>query len=129
YLLSFSRNSTAAGLVRSLGAPVSLPPVLRRSQLPRAQRLLNDARVIAGALATTTTTRVLAANLAALGARVVWTGDESSLAEFAPAAEAWAEPVVWRPLTQSSEATPQPELRAHGLVFDATGLQDASGLG
>lgn len=131
YLLSLSRNPTTAGLVRTLGLPMSLPPVLPRAKLPRAPRLLNDVNVVVGAIDVTPTLSALASQLAPLGARVVWTGGESGLGAFAAASEAWAEPVVHQPLPPFGELheVPRPradnpaQTRAHGLLFDATGVR------
>lgn len=135
YLLSLSRNPTTAGLVRSLGLPVTLPPVLRRGKLPRARRLLNDVNVAVGAIDITPTLSVLASQLAPFGARVVWTGAETALGAFTAASEAWAEPVVHEPLPPTIDTAPQtaganaavgekaPKNRAHGLLFDATGVR------
>jgi 3-oxoacyl-[acyl-carrier protein] reductase len=125
YLLSFSRNPTTAGLVRTLGLRGSLPPVLRRANAARTQRLLNDVRVVAGAMRPAHATAMIAGQLAAMGARVVWTGTEPELALFTPGAEAWAEPVVHLPLksADSNEGVTKSYPRVYGLVFDATGIR------
>lgn len=136
YLLSLSRNATTKSLVKSLGLPVTLPPVLRRSSESRALRLLNDVEVVVGASAVGDATRELGKHLAPMGARVIWTGEPSHESLFSSAAEAWAEPV--RTLTlqvnadvalsadspaKSQPATAPALPRVYALVFDATGLR------
>lgn len=93
YLLSLSRNVTARSLVKSLGLPVNLPPVLKRAKTPRGLRLLEDVEVVVGCSNITDVTRELSKHLAPMGARVVWTGSPDDAAIFDAAAEAWAEPV------------------------------------
>lgn len=155
YLLSLSRNRTTRNVVKSLGLPLTLPPVLVRSSAPRRLRLLDDVEVIVGCSTVTAATRELGRHLAPMGARVAWTGEGADVALFRAGSEAWAEPVrvavvsehqkasdwaeggsrgngtavegagVNGPAPNGGTANPQPRQsgRAHGLVFDATGLQ------
>jgi 3-oxoacyl-[acyl-carrier protein] reductase len=141
YLLSLSRNATTKSLVKSLGLPVTLPPVLRRPKESRALRLLSDVEVVVGAIDVGDITRELGRHLAPMGARVVWTGAAEHVSLFTSAGEAWAEPVRVMPLqvngATSNGQAPQREIaggaasengaaalpRPYGLVFDATGLR------
>lgn len=136
YLLSLSRNQTTRSLVKSLGLPLTLPPVLARSSSPRRLRLLDDVEVIVGCSTITDATRELGKHLAPLGARVVWTGDPADVALFRAGGEAWAEPVRVAAVSEQDEtrasagvnaaasaARRGQSVRAHGLVFDATGLR------
>lgn len=138
YLLSLSRNPATKSVVKSLGLPVTLPPVLSRPEGARAQRLLNDVEFAVGAVRATDVTRELGKHLAPMGARVVWTGAAEHLDLFSGAAQAWAEPVRVVPLPAQNESSSEPAgssgatapsggpeemRRVYGLVFDATGLR------
>lgn len=133
YLLSLSRNATTKSLVKSLGLPVTLPPVLRRASGARTLRLLDDVEIVVGAIDVGDVTRELGKHLAPMGARVTWTGEVGQTSLFTSAGEAWAEPVRHLPLQElaqmpeaaepSSGSTTARTGRAHGLVFDATGLR------
>lgn len=152
YLLSLSRNPTTKQVVKSLGLPVSLPPVLSRTKQPRAQRLLSDVQVVVGSSGASAVTRELGKHLAPMGARVTWTGAPEQVTWFEAAGEAWAEPVQCEPLpdrasfdakpkngaahpTASSEGAATGDTsaaaeaararakRVHALVFDATALR------
>ncbi len=139
YLLSLSRHTTTRSLVKSLGLPVALPPALRRPKEPRGLRLLSDVEVVVGCSSVTEVTREVAKHLAPMGARVVWTGAPEDTSLFAPAAEAWAEPVrlavsgerpiaVDPPSQGTRRSSPRRDetataQRIHGLVFDATGIR------
>lgn len=131
YLLSLSRNTATRSLVKSLGLPVTLPPVLRRPREPRGLRLLNDLEVVVGCSSVTDVTRELAQHLAPMGARVVWTGVPEDASLFARGAEAWAEPVRLAGLDEpaageSPQASHGASQRVYGLVFDATGIRSRS---
>lgn len=115
YLLSLSRNPTTKQVVKSLGLPVSLPPVLARTKQPRAQRLLSDVQVVVGSSGVGAVTQELGKHLAPMGARVTWTGAPEQLAWFEAAGEAWAEPV---------QSLPLPELT--GLDPNANGVSHPS---
>lgn len=151
YLLSLSRNPTTKQVVKSLGLPVSLPPVLSRTKQPRAQRLLSDVQVVVGSSGASAVTRELGKHLAPMGARVTWTGAPDQVTWFEAAGEAWAEPVQSSPLPElasldanskdgaSHGAATKPSTasdnsgteaaaslrakRVHALVFDATALR------
>lgn len=131
YFLSLSRNATTRSLVKSLGLPVSLPAVLRRPSGARARRLLNDARVVVGGMEVGAAMHSVAATLAPMGARVVWTGAAESLPVFQPAAEAWAEPATHWPLDgveHSEEAVQSGVGPVFGLLFDATSVRTRADL-
>lgn len=130
YFLSLSRNATTRSLVKSLGLPLALPPVLRRPSGARTRRLLNDARVVVGGIASGAAMHCIATSLAPMGARVVWTGEPDALSTFRAAAEAWAEPVTHCVLPAQPGTDRDAESRVNdsigptfGLLFDATGVR------
>lgn len=112
-LVSLAANPTARRWVSKLGLPIPLPQTLERLQGPRVERPLADRTVIVGGPGELIPS--LAALLPRLGATVAPVGLDRAL--FVQGGAAWSRPPV-------DEA----ELRAHALVFDATGLQTAASL-
>ncbi len=121
YLLELSKSAGARNLVRTLGLPLPMPPVLRRGKEPWAERILNDETVVVGAHAPTALLEAVASVIAPAGGRVIWTGAQASDGTFAQPAEAWAEPVVYR-------AEPDDTTRVSALVYDASAITNPAQL-
>ncbi len=126
YLLELSKNPSARNVVRSLGLPVPMPPVLRRSGAPWSERVLPDETVVVGTSAADATAvpllDAMAGVIAPAGGRVIWTGSEAHGAQFMRAAEAWAEPV-------SRASTPVSGMKARALVYDASTISSPEEVG
>ncbi len=144
YFLQMSKNPTTRALVKSLGLPLPMPPPLRREKQPWRTRILSDESVIVGAVDKPELLQPLAETLAPSGARVIWAGASEHLQVFEQAAEAWAEPAKQLPADeqaapngQTAEGKNAPTdgkraeqaLRVQALIYDASGIENASQLG
>jgi len=110
FLVRLSANKTASAVVRGLG--MSLPQPLRRVSGPIKIELLKGRAVFVAAGAGAALTEVLQAALHRAGAEIWLQGGAPTDSR-----------------TKSLDPTNLPdELRAHALVFDATGLASAEGL-
>ncbi len=115
FLLELGQNPQARRLIKSLGLPIPVPQVLRRSHSPYEERPLAERAVVvagAGELGS-----VLGDTLSRAGANPHVVGDEAAL-------EPWRDPgeAFGRPATLHAPGEPPEGLRADALVFDATGI-------
>lgn len=96
--LQLGQNPNARRLIRTLGLPVTLPPVLRRAKGPSLSRPLQSERIVVGAAPGGALHDTLSQVLAATGAEV-----------------------------RSPEAA-SGDVKPHALVFDGTGITNAASL-
>ena len=119
-LLALGRNQRARALVRRMGIPLPLPVPLDRDPGPWKARPLADARVVVGAAPAAAALEAIAACVASAGGDAYLASPEAAAAFQAPC-EAFSRPA--RPLDSLAEGE-----RVRALVFDATGIDDVSGL-
>lgn len=117
-LLQLSGNPRARQLVKSLGLPVPMPQVLRRARGPYEERPLRDRTLLIGGGLIGELAESLARSVIEAGADVVIRGGTGA---FDAPAEAWGRPL--RDVSDLSETE-----RVHGMVFDASHIQDVLGL-
>ena len=123
-LLQLGQHPQARRLVKTLGLPLPIPQTLSRAKTPMEARPLHDYEiVVSGAHSNTTITKVLAQTLTKAGATPLVTGGAQLPESFLAQGEAWGRP----PRGLMLDALPD-KLRFDGMVFDATELQDATGL-
>jgi 3-oxoacyl-[acyl-carrier protein] reductase len=116
FLVNLGANNTARKMVKTLGLPIPLPQKLWRQSGPWEAAPLADRDVVVHADGELT--EALAGSIGAAGANPWVLGD---LSTFAAHGEAWGRP----PKQASDELGPK---RAHGLVFDATGISSPDAL-
>lgn len=118
FLVDLSQHPVFRQTVKQLGLPLPMPEKLRRARGPWEDRPLADRAVVVftagGALGNT-----LATALAPAGAVPHVVGEATDLRPFLSPGEAFGRP----PVHHAPGASPPEDLRAHGLVFDATGLR------
>ena len=114
-LLELSKNPTASKLIKNLGLPIPMPIVLRRAKGPMAARPLADLNVVVASGPNATLTATLARDLAEAGANPL-VHSSTDIAPFKGPGEAFGRPAV---AVSNDDAK---QHRAHGFVFDATGV-------
>jgi 3-oxoacyl-[acyl-carrier protein] reductase len=122
-LLDIAGNPQARRLVKSLGLPIPLPETLRRGRGPWEERPLDDAQVVFAAGAGGELAETAATTLVKAGAFPHVVGDEAAAAPFQGPGEAWGR----LPKVHAPDAVPE-GLKAHALVFDASGIDDPAKL-
>ncbi len=123
FLLELSRNPTARKLIKTAGLPVPMPQSLRRAKGPRDERPLHDHAIVFGSHPGGAMAPLVAQTMAIAGADVHLVGEPALAQPFAEPGEAYGRPA--RPL--DLDALPD-GFKAHGFLFDATGLDDPSQL-
>lgn len=114
-LLEISKNPTASRFVKSLGLPLPIPAVLKRSKAPMETLELFDLNVVYGG-ANGAATPTLARALAEAGANPFVDPAVNVTPFKAPGEVFGRHPIV------TTEESPQ-NVRPHALVFDATGIK------
>jgi 3-oxoacyl-[acyl-carrier protein] reductase len=117
YLVELAGNPQARRLIKSLGLPVPLPTKLERNTGPWLERPLQDRAVVVGAAPGAALQAVLAATLAPAGANPYLVGDPALAAPYVGPGEAYGRP------PHLVADGPQDGLTAHGLIYDATGIE------
>ncbi|HEY8431187.1 MAG TPA: 3-oxoacyl-ACP reductase [Sandaracinaceae bacterium] len=121
-LLELSKNESARKVIRSLGLPLPMPPVLERAKGPWEERPLADRSIVVGRGPSAELEATIAETLARAGADPVLAGSGHDEALYRAPGEAYGRPA--RPLP-----SPVPErFLAHGLLFDASGFSSPSDL-
>lgn len=120
FLLEMSKNPSVRRAVQSLGLPLPMPQVLRRGRGGWTERPLQDEAVVVGSAPGGGLAEVLAKTLTQAGADPLLL-DDALLPAFGDLGEAYGRPARVVPMEG-------PGLRARGLVFDATGVEDPVGL-
>lgn len=120
FLLELGQNPTARRVIQTLGLPVPMPQSLRRAKGAWEERPLHDEDVVFGAAPGGSTTEVVARTLACAGA---WPHVVGSLEPFAAPGEAFGRPPHALHLAEIPDG-----FKARALVFDATGIENASQL-
>ncbi|MEM9459259.1 MAG: 3-oxoacyl-ACP reductase [Myxococcota bacterium] len=123
FFLELGRNPTARKLIKTVGLPVPMPQSLRRAKGPRVERPLHDYAIVFGSHPGSAMAPVLARTLARAGADTHLLGEPDLKTPFVEPGEAYGRPA--RML--DPEALPE-GFRAHGFVFDATGLTEPAQL-
>lgn len=122
-LLELSQRPQARNVVRSLGLPLPLPQQLKRGSGPWPQRPIDDATVVVGGrLENDALGGALAHTITEAGGDPHVIGDKAA-APFREPGEAYGR----RPRIHEPGEAPE-DVRADALVFDGTGLSDASSL-
>jgi 3-oxoacyl-[acyl-carrier protein] reductase len=127
-LLQLGQSPPARKLIRALGLPLPLPHALRRVGGPWEERPLADQAIAMGAAPGGTLAAAIGRTLAAAGANphlVDAAGREPPAASEAAALRELGE-AYGRPPRPLDPTAPLPRL--DGLVFDATGIADPTGL-
>ena len=119
FFVDLGKNPTARKLIKTIGLPVPMPPSLRRAKGPRQDRPLHDYELVYGAAPGGVMASVVARTLVMAGAEVRLVGEDSLQQPFAEPGEAYGRPARMLSLTEIPD-----RLKAHGFVFDATGLTD-----
>jgi 3-oxoacyl-[acyl-carrier protein] reductase len=120
-LLAIGQNPRTRAIVRRLGLPLPLPVSLRRNAGPWRARPLAEARVVVGAAAGARLLAVVAECVAAAGADSFLASSLTASTAFRPPCEMFGRPA--RALDTLAE-----EEQIDALVFDASGVDDSSGL-
>lgn len=123
FFLELSKNPTTRKLIKTVGLPVPMPPVLRRAKGPRQERPLHDQQVVYGAAAGGAMATASALTLARAGADAWVVGEDALHLPFVEPGEAYGRPARMLDLTEIPD-----RLRAHALVYDATGFDDPDDL-
>ncbi|MCA9712983.1 MAG: short chain dehydrogenase, partial [Myxococcales bacterium] len=119
FFLELSRNPTARKLIKTVGLPVPMPQALRRAKGPRQERPLHDQPVIFGSHPGGVMAPVMARTLARAGADVHLVGEPALRQPFVEPGEAYGRPARMLDLEDLPDG-----FKAHGMVFDATGLAE-----
>lgn len=122
FLLELSQNPNARRVIRGLGLPVSLPPVLKRAKGPWEARPLDDERVLIGARGDGALAGPLAEALTQAGAELGLVGSGHDVEAWRGPGEAYGRPV------EAFESAVPDEWKPRALVFDGTGIEDAASL-
>ncbi len=122
-LVELSANALFRQAIKNLGLPLPTPQKLRRPKGDWVERPLQDRAVIVGAGPNGALDATLAATLPAAGADPHLVTVGGAPAAWIEAGEAFGRP----PRVHAPGEAPE-DVRAHGLVFDATGLADADDL-
>jgi 3-oxoacyl-[acyl-carrier protein] reductase len=120
-LLTLGQHPRARALVRRLGLPLPLPVSLRRSAGPWPARPLAEAHVVVGAATGARLLAVVAECVAAAGADAFLASSLAGSTAFRGPCEMFGRPA--RPLDTLAK-----DKRIDALVFDASGVDDSSGL-
>ncbi|MCA9655285.1 MAG: 3-oxoacyl-ACP reductase [Myxococcales bacterium] len=123
FLLELSKNPTTRKLIKTVGLPVPMPPVLRRAKGPMEDRPLHDHQVIYGATSGGAMASACALTLARAGADPWIVGEDALRLPFVEPGEAFGRPPRMLELTEIPD-----RLRANALLFDATGFEDPDAL-
>ena len=121
FLVELGKNPRARALVQSLGLPIPLPQALKRDRGPWRERPLADAPVAVGATGGAELVPALAECLTAAGANPYLSVPDSLSTAFRGPGETFGRP------SRALHALPE-TMKAHALVFDATGVSDVRGL-
>ncbi|MBI2376016.1 MAG: 3-oxoacyl-ACP reductase [Deltaproteobacteria bacterium] len=116
FLVELGTNPTARLVAQKLGLPISLPQKLKRAAQPWEERPLADRDLV---VSPAELEGALCAALPKAGANVWLSGGDFQA--FSEAGEPWG-----RPPRLSSECGE--DFKAHGLIFDASGLSEPAGL-
>ena len=124
FLVELGQNPVARHVIESLSLPVPMPQKLRRVRAPWDERPLHDRHVVFAAAPGSCWTPAVADTLASSGANpVVVTTDDDIAGLFVGPGEAYGRPAQ----ILSGGAIPD-DLRPHGLLFDASGIETADDL-
>lgn len=123
FLLQLSENPNARKVIKGLGLPIPMPQKLRRAKGPWEERPLKDYALVFGAAPGSKLIETVADTLGAAGADPFVAGSEDLMKPFRVPGEAYGRP----PQPFDSEAIPE-GFKANALVFDATGIEEPSGL-
>lgn len=118
-LVALAANPRARTWISRLGLPVPMPQMLERPTGPWVERPLADRAVIAAGTPGCALASEIAHTLARAGANPHVLGLD--LQPFTDAGQAWGRPP--KALSEGDEVT-----RPHGIVLDATGIDDPAGL-
>lgn len=121
--LELSKNPTTRKLIKTVGLPVPMPPVLRRAKGPMEERPLHDQQVAYGATPGGKMAPACAPALARAGADPWIVGEDALRLPFVEPGEAFGRPPRMLDLTEIPD-----RFRANALVFDATGFDDPDAL-
>jgi len=117
FLLELGKNPAARKLIKTVGLPVPMPQSLRRAKGPMEERPLHDHVVLYGASPGAAMAPAMALTLTRAGADVHVVGEDALRLPFVEPGEAYGRPTTMLDLTELPD-----RLRAHALIFDATGL-------
>ena len=120
-LLDVAQNRQARRLIESLGLPIPLPERLAREEGPWTATPLADRKIVVGAAKGGDLFQTLAESLSAAGADSFVEGSADLLAPFKEPGETFGRPA--HPVSALAERA-----RVDALVFDASGIADATGL-
>ncbi|MCC6528361.1 MAG: 3-oxoacyl-ACP reductase [Polyangiaceae bacterium] len=121
FLLELGKSPNARRLVKALGLPIPLPPVLGRDRNPWSARPLADRRVVVGATDGAELVAPLAETLAAAGANAYLAMPDALRAAFREPGESFGRPA-------QELAALGDKATADALVLDATGIAGVAGL-
>lgn len=123
FLVELGQNQTAMNIIKALGLPIPTPQTLAREKGAYAEAQLKGYKVLVGAADGSTAVKPMLKTVVDAGAEPVVVGYGEGTPVLVEAGQAaGAKPTVLAP-----HATPK-NLKANGLVFDATGCKNASDL-
>jgi 3-oxoacyl-[acyl-carrier protein] reductase len=122
YLLELGANPQARKVIKRLGLPVPMPQQLRRAAAGWEELPLQDFTIAVGGAPGAQLVSTIAVTLAAAGADPEVTADELAPV-FREPGEAYG-----RPARRLDLGALPADLRADGLVFDASGVTEPAGL-
>lgn len=123
FLVELGQNQTAMNIIKALGLPIPTPQVLAREKGAYADAQLQGNKVLVGAADGSSCVTQMLKSIVDAGAEAMVVG----YGEGTPVLVAAGEAAGAKPTVLAPHATPK-NLKANGLVFDATGCKNADDL-